>query len=164
MTAFLTILSLALSTVGAAYLAITNPKRRRAFRQESLESRPYLWLSRVAVLGPGLLFLALGNWAVMVLWAGGITVIGWGIAATSPDHLQQFWAWSAERRGELRTRLSETRSKIFSGSRKIAKRLSGSEREITHLKSRIVELETRISELEGQEAPRISIAASGGKS
>ncbi|MEM9044239.1 MAG: hypothetical protein AAGC81_06065 [Pseudomonadota bacterium] len=162
MTALLTIVSLLMSAAGAAYLAVMNPKRRRAFGQEAVEVRPYLWISRLAVLGPGIVFLFLAQWAAMVLWAGGITVIGWGIAATSPDHLKSFEQWVTERRISLRNRLlgmrQHSRTRIVEFARKIA----GSDAEISRLNARVAELELRNHELESQEQPRISIAASGG--
>ncbi|MEM8790182.1 MAG: hypothetical protein AAGE80_01090 [Pseudomonadota bacterium] len=164
MTSFLTIIALLLSAVAAAYIAVTDPKRRRAFRQEQVTERTYLWPARLAILGPGVIFMLLGYWAAMVIWAGGVTVIGWGVAATSPIHIAQFKSWASEVQAALSARIADARSDVVARVKSANWSAGGRDAEIASLNERIRELEAKVSMLEGEEKPRISIAASGGNS
>lgn len=74
-----------LSLVGLGYLAWADPKRRRTFRQPRLDRRRLLWPARAAVFAPGLLLIALAHWSGLAIWAGAVTVLGWIMAAVSPD-------------------------------------------------------------------------------
>ncbi|MEM1079369.1 MAG: hypothetical protein AAGI09_12645 [Pseudomonadota bacterium] len=79
------------SLLGLGYIAATDPKRRRAFGQTKLETRPFLWPARGAVFAPGVLLLLGANWSGFTIWAGAVTVLGWIMAAIAPSSYAAAW-------------------------------------------------------------------------
>lgn len=77
-TISLFMIALLVSLAGFAYLALTDPKRRRlanAAKQSPVARVVYLgWL---VVALPGALLLPLGELSAFVSWLGAITVSGW---------------------------------------------------------------------------------------
>ncbi|MEM0922425.1 MAG: hypothetical protein AAGF44_01055 [Pseudomonadota bacterium] len=106
MTGPLTILALILSGIGLAYLAVTDPKRRRAFAQPVLERRRWKLVARLLVFLPGFGLAFLGDVAAVIIWLGAITVLGWGIAALSPLHIDALKSKSREAAGNYAMRLA----------------------------------------------------------
>lgn len=83
MSAIATVTATAVSLGAIGWLAATDPKRRRAFRQPAMPRRHarLLW---TAVWLPGLLLPFWSGGAGLVVWMGAVSVAGWGVAAVSP--------------------------------------------------------------------------------
>ncbi|MEM9498181.1 MAG: hypothetical protein AAGA28_09695 [Pseudomonadota bacterium] len=164
---------IAVSLAGLGCLMRTDPKRRRTHRLHRIEHRPLLWPARAAVFGPGLVFVAIGHWSGLVVWAGAVTVLGWSMAALSPGTYSRGadCLKSALRRGKAATasrlagrssglRVLAERTVQFAGwaSGRIAMprkaRDGGSDEVIATLKARIVALEARLERLERDRSRR----------
>ena len=78
------IAGLCISTAVLVYLAHTDPKRRRVFGRPPHEERRHVWSSLFILSVPGIWLLMSGNGAGFTIWLGGLTVVGWGVAATNP--------------------------------------------------------------------------------
>ncbi|MEM7508379.1 MAG: hypothetical protein AAF415_16725 [Pseudomonadota bacterium] len=151
MIALLTLLALTVSSAGIAYLAATDPKRRRAFRQVELTAPRRTVLARIAVFAPGVALVTLGSAGPVVIWAGALTVFGWAIAALSPLHIASIRALSTRVFGRLEQRLSRVRAAWAEA------RLNASTAVATRLavrdpadRERIAALEKRVAALEAQ--------------
>lgn len=83
MSALATVTATAVSLGAIGWLAATDPKRRRAFRQPAMPRRHsrLLW---TAVWLPGVLLPFWSGGAGLVIWMGAVSVAGWGVAAISP--------------------------------------------------------------------------------
>ena len=161
-----------LSLLGLGYFVRTDPKRRRAFKQAKLDRRPLLWPARVALFGPGILLIATAHWSGLAIWAGTVTVVGWLMAAISPETY-------ARRSGELHSATKGAFSRfgrrvghpliilsIAVSSRALMKlktlrtrradpaNADPSLEEVNELKARIVALEARLHRLENGPAPQ----------
>ncbi|MEM6480555.1 MAG: hypothetical protein AAF681_01820 [Pseudomonadota bacterium] len=78
-----------LSLAGLGYLAATDPKRRRIFKQSKIERRPFAWPARIATFAPGLYLTIIGHWSGLSIWAGAVTTVGWAMVAIQPDRYYQ---------------------------------------------------------------------------
>lgn len=160
------------SLIGLGYLAWSDPKRRRTFRETKLERRPLLWPARAALFGPGALLVAIGHWSGLTIWAGAVTVLGWIMAAISPAAYARF---GSELRGAMGDASSYLRERVTTKpispshvvTRHVLPRLkvikdwtdksimtNASSEEITELKARIATLEAHLHRLENRLAPR----------
>ncbi|MEM6578821.1 MAG: hypothetical protein AAF678_10040 [Pseudomonadota bacterium] len=74
-----------LSLIGLGYLAATDAKRRRIFRQSPIETRPFAWPARIATFAPGIYFCLIGHWSGLTIWAGAVTTLGWAMVAIPPN-------------------------------------------------------------------------------
>ncbi|MEM9369650.1 MAG: hypothetical protein AAGA26_00705 [Pseudomonadota bacterium] len=161
MTALWSIFALIVSGTGVVYLAVTNAKRRRAFGQVAVAQRWRL-LARIAVWLPGIAAILVQDWALFTLWAGGITVLGWVIAATSPHHLAALHRdWSVvsatahhhflDVSGQLAAGVSSITARVGDVPGPRIGRLfeRSSEKRIMTLEARIATLEARLARLEG---------------
>lgn len=83
MTGLMAIIALAISVAGLVYCRATDAKRRRVF---GLAPMPRRWATagHGAVWLPGITLLAVGDVSTLIVWIGGVSVTGWGIAATTP--------------------------------------------------------------------------------
>lgn len=81
MTLALSFAATAISALAIILLGIVDPKRRRASRVPMLDAPPRRWLVLVA-LGPGIVLAWLGQWAGVLIWLGGASVIGWAVATS----------------------------------------------------------------------------------
>jgi hypothetical protein len=86
------IAGLCISTAVLVYLAHTDPKRRRVFGRPSYERPRRVWSSLFILSVPGIWLLMSVNGAGFTIWLGGLTVVGWGVAATNPARAE---AWRA---------------------------------------------------------------------
>jgi hypothetical protein len=79
-----TVAAVGVSLAALAHLAATDPKRRRAFRlPEPAPRRPgVVW---AAALLPGLLLPVSAGAGGFFVWLGAVAVLGWAIAALSPN-------------------------------------------------------------------------------
>jgi hypothetical protein len=79
-----TLAAVGVSLAALAHLAATDPKRRRAFRlPEPGPRRPgVVW---AAALLPGLLLPVSAGAGGFFVWLGAVAVLGWAIAALSPN-------------------------------------------------------------------------------
>ncbi|MEM6905225.1 MAG: hypothetical protein AAF568_04975, partial [Pseudomonadota bacterium] len=144
-----TLLAIAISMVGVAYLALTDAKRRRAFARAPAERGSRVWLARLACFGPGLALVVWGHAAPVIIWAGALTVLGWGVAAASPDHLAAAqarlvaWRWQSGQaiKGLRGQAIGATR-----GARQLAEGVRASL--VRPEAQRIAELEARVAQLE----------------
>lgn len=84
MDTFVVVAGLCISTAALAYLAHTDPKRRRVFGRPQYEKRRRIWLSLFILSAPGVWFMMSGNGAGFTVWLGGVSVVGWGVAAMNP--------------------------------------------------------------------------------
>ncbi len=78
------IVALTASVTALAHLAHADPKRRRAFGLPLYAKRRRTTITLVILLLPGVGLLALGDSAGFTIWIGGLTLLGWGIAAVRP--------------------------------------------------------------------------------
>ncbi|WP_116367028.1 hypothetical protein [Parahaliea mediterranea] len=86
LTLLLFVAACLLSSLGFAWLAAVNPKRRRVYGL-ARPAAPAPWQKlamALLVLAPGVLLLLCGQVAGFVLWLGAITVIGWVVALRRP--------------------------------------------------------------------------------
>lgn len=77
------LLAVAASVAALAWLAASDPKRRRVFGFAPVAQRRRR-LSIAALVLPGVLLAATGVWAGFVIWLAALTVLGWCLAALSP--------------------------------------------------------------------------------
>jgi hypothetical protein len=85
------IIALCISTAALAYLAQTDPKRRRVSNHPPYEKPRRVWLSLFILSVPGIWLLMSGNGAGFTIWLGGLTVAGWGVAAINPTRAEAWW-------------------------------------------------------------------------
>lgn len=67
------------STAGLAFLAITDPKRRRGDQDPRRMIRR--WPAILLALGPGLWLAATGQGVSFLIWIGATAILGWATAA-----------------------------------------------------------------------------------
>ncbi len=80
MTLGLSLAALLVSSAALLILGIVDPKRRRVAGLRAVTSRRQRRLGLALEMKPGLAFGILGAWAALLIWIGGITVIGWATA------------------------------------------------------------------------------------
>ncbi|MEM7667831.1 MAG: hypothetical protein AAF317_01610 [Pseudomonadota bacterium] len=170
MTTLGTLLTLLISGVAVIYLAATNAKRRRAFKQPPVEQRWRL-IARLSVWLPGLACVVLQEWAIFTMWAGGITVLGWVVAATSPVHLDALgrdarvaFSHLGDRTSGftslITARTASFRGKGSAGVARIAEMFKAAPDErVEVLEARIAALEARLARLEGAEPTPMPMTA-----
>jgi hypothetical protein len=148
-TAWTTVAAVLVSLAAIAWLAATDPKRRRVFDLPPARRRPVLaW---TAALLPGAWLAWLGNGAGFVTWLGASTVLGWGLAALPPA------AWRAARSG-----LRHAAAAVVAGLRHAAAlprqlaAIAGAVAALCRAPSRIDALERRVAELEAGLAAQTS--------
>ncbi|MEM9248835.1 MAG: hypothetical protein AAGB05_09095 [Pseudomonadota bacterium] len=164
-----------LSLAGLGYMAVTDPKRRRVFRQPPLTGRRWLWPARVAVFAPAAVLVALGHWSGLMIWAGAVSVLGWAMAAVRPDgyalaatnaHAALYGALIQLQQtlGALRPTLAlvgERADRVLARLRKaLPSRSAAPTADVTSHTAVIAALELRICELEAQVAALTASAAS----
>lgn len=146
----MTFLCITVSLLGIAYLAVTNPKRRRAFDQTELTTRAWVWPARAAVLIPLAFLTFTANWSGLSIWAGTVTVIGWIIAAISPERSLAVKQCAFSFAGDMITYGKATSGilaeKFFdlyqtAGSKKLREKVTEYETKIAMLEERIGQLE-----------------------
>lgn len=146
MTALATIGATVLSLAALAYLAETDPKRRRVFGLAPFEGRRCVWPALTVILLPGVVLLALGNGAGFIVWLGAVTVSGWGVAALSPAQAVRLRGWA--------TRLAAAagRALAVSTDRSLARAASAGRWIVAvgRMADRIAVLEGRIAALEAE--------------
>lgn len=175
MSGFLIFACLVVSLAGLAYLALTDPKRRRTHGQEVLDRRPYLWPARIALFGPGVLLTGLGHWSGLTIWAGAVTTLGWLIAALSPAtyaglvqdvrrNRMEAWDWlkaMAQTLFDVPARYVPERLKAWTLELPRMRKISPGRTqpaEVEELKARITALEARLYRLEHGEEPMTTLA------
>lgn len=162
MTGLFTIIMVLLSLTGLAYLASTDPKRRRIFRQKPLEARRLLWPARVALFLPGICLILLANWSGLAIWAGAVTVLGWVMAALQPELYARARAWVVARSGlaivlvrhvtdQVGIALTAARRRAAAKAPRVAG-LSSLEAQITRLEARVAQLEAENAALRDADA------------
>ncbi|MEM1138679.1 MAG: hypothetical protein AAGH45_02265 [Pseudomonadota bacterium] len=85
MTLFFVLVTIVPSLIALGYLIETDPKRRRAFREPALGHERYIVPPLALLVLPGGATLAAGTFGLFVLWFSTLTVVGWIMAALSPD-------------------------------------------------------------------------------
>ncbi|MEM6358201.1 MAG: hypothetical protein AAF844_21285 [Pseudomonadota bacterium] len=85
----MSILALAATGAGLMALRAIDPKRRRVFGLPPTKASPARWIARPAVWLPGIALIAAGQESAFVIWLGGATVLGWGVAAMTPAFIQR---------------------------------------------------------------------------
>lgn len=109
-----------LSLTGLGYLAATDPKRRRIFKQSKLEERPLAWPARLATFGPGIYFISIGHWSGLSIWAGAVTTLGWAMVAVPPDRYAEGRAAMATARERVLTQGGPVLSRWLWGMGRLA--------------------------------------------
>ena len=134
-----TVLAIAASLAGLAYLTGTDPKRRRAFRMPpATAAHPRMgW---AVVLAPGLFVASVAGGGGFTVWTGAVSVLGWAIAALPPERT----AWFGQRYAALVDRASFVRTTRRNGR--------WPDGRITALEARIRDLEARLEILESASA------------
>ena len=92
------IAGLCISTAALAYLAHTDPKRRRVFGQPGYQRPRRVWSPLLVLSAPGVWLLTSENGPGFAIWLGALTVIGWGVATTNPARAE---AWRETARASL---------------------------------------------------------------
>ncbi|MEM6680337.1 MAG: hypothetical protein AAF675_20930 [Pseudomonadota bacterium] len=149
MTGLLAFLALAVSTAALLYLRVTDPRRRRVFNLPPLDrDRPLL--AQAALWLPAVGLILLGNLAALVIWMGGIAVIGWAVAAATPNTV----VVARERFDALRVESAKRYVSLRAGLRLWLRVLSTIPAQLREeaatpgQSDRIAALEARIAELE----------------
>lgn len=155
MTAWLSLLSIAVSAVALTYLRATDAKRRRLFGLVPVPRR-FPIAAKLAVWLPGIALGLLGDVAALVIWMGATTVVGWGIASLTP----QIVTSAAQAARVVLAVLAAQASLLTDRARSMARSLRrGIEAVATAEhdgdgKNKIALLEARIAELEAEIARR----------
>lgn len=170
-----------LSLSGLAYLAATDPKRRRTHNLTKIEKRPFIWPARAATFGPGVYLTAIGHWSGLSIWAGAVTTLGWVIAAITPQTYAKLQADLRVQSESVRADAHELFQRLSSMPAKYVPEQLGVWRvklprlsktspeypeaaEIVALKARIELLEARLARLETDQGDKNrSIESSNGR-
>lgn len=136
------VLAVAATTAALAYLAATDPKRRRAFGLAPWHRPRHATVAWSIALGVGPILLAAGTASDVVVWLGAITVIGWGIAAVNPVTAGRL-AQAAERMWP--SLVGRCRRFLPGHLLSAAVRQDGLDRRIATLEQRIARLEARLA-------------------
>ena len=139
MTVVITLLAIAVSCAGIAYLAATDVKRRRVFSLPAMEPK-HRALAWTLVYLPGLFLLIFDQWAATMMWLGGMPLAGWIMVIIPP----QAYAQAHARLLAIRAQLENFKALFGSTPRQSAVHYSD------QAAARIAELEGRIAELETQ--------------
>lgn len=168
-----------LSLGGLGYLSATDPKRRRIFGQSKVEHRPLLWPARLATFLPGVVFVVVGHWSGLTIWAGAVTTLGWAMVAVPPNRYREARALiskslrhASERGGPFLSGFTKTTAdatkymwgQLTAGSKRLATAFagfastpSGSDADkIARLEARIADLEGRLNALETEPQSEIN--------
>lgn len=136
MSVLATLAAIAVSTSAIGYLTATDAKRRRVFGQEPVNRESWQkWTALGALFLPGALLLAWGNGAGFTVWIAAATVLGWIVAAMTPD-----------RAAGLHDRLRESAGAAWRGISTTATTLGA----LVRMPRKIADLEARIAELEAE--------------
>lgn len=131
-------------------LAWTDPKRRRVFGLDAYEGPRRVWLLLLVLVAPGALLLAAGDAAGFTIWIGALTVLGWAVAALSPDRSAAVAAGIRRRAGGAGGAVVAVRSALARGVRTVREAWHT----LRHAPTRLAALERRVAELEAEAAGR----------
>ena len=148
MTALAAIVATAVSLAALAYLAATDPKRRRVFGLAPFAGRRLVGPALAAVFLPGVLLLALGNGAGFIVWLGALSVAGWGVAALSPAQATRLRAWTETVTAALGEGVALSTERALAGAANAArwtKAAAGMPRRIAVLEARVSALEAELA-------------------
>jgi len=145
-TALAAIVATVVSLAALAYLAATDPKRRRVFRVAPFAGRRLVGPALAAVFLPGVLLLAFANGAGFIVWLGALSVAGWGVAALSPAQATHLRAWTKTVTAALGDGFAVSTERAFAGAAALARSI----RAAGGMPRRIAALEARISALEAE--------------
>lgn|GEM_PF-934671 len=120
--------------VAIAWLAATDPKRRRAFRLPRFQGNRRPRLTLLVALAPAVSLLWAGNGVGLLVLLGTNSVAGWAMAAVSPVRTARATEWL----GSAAARVGNTVRTAVEGATGAAGRST----------SRIDALERRVAELE----------------
>jgi len=142
----LTIVAVGVTLGALAYLAATDPKRRRVVDQPPLDTRRRTLLALTATIGPGILLAFIGDAAGFVIWLGAASVGGWGVAAATPERsarARDFALASPDRVARFAVEFAQGAGEVLSW-------FGGWLVSVVTLGSRIQGLQDRVAELEDQ--------------
>lgn len=148
MTGVLVFAALATTTAGLLVLRAGDAKRRRAFGLGGQDRATGRWLARTAVWGPGIALVAVGDVAGAVIWMGGATVIGWGVAALTPEMVVALQARTAEARVRARTGWRQAADRVATVARRLRVAVGSQDAAAERYEARLARLERRVAELE----------------
>jgi hypothetical protein len=146
-SALFALVASAVTLAAIAYLAATDPKRRRVFGVDPRPRRRHATVALAAALLPGPLLLSGGNGAGFVVWLGTAAVAGWGLTAMPPDRGRSALAWLQRLCGKLRGAVAGAAELTVNGMCTL--RLLAALRDAP---ARIATLERRVSDLEAEVA------------
>ncbi|MEM9765468.1 MAG: FlxA-like family protein [Pseudomonadota bacterium] len=156
MTAWLSLLSIAMSALALAYLRATDAKRRRLFGLPPV-TRRFAPVAKLAIWLPGVALGLLGNVAALVIWMGATTVVGWGIASLTPQIVMSAAQSARSMRAALAAHTSSMSNDVGSMVRSMRRGLAAAaatENDGEGEKKKIALLEAQIAELEAEIARR----------
>lgn len=150
----MSILALAITGAGLMALRAIDPKRRRVFGLPPTKASPSRWIARAAVWLPGIALIAAGQEAAFVIWLGGATVLGWGVAAMTPALIQRIRAeadatqvWVRAKANQARDKAPQIWAQLSDAVAPIGRSLPKSAA-TRACEARIALLEARVAELE----------------
>ena len=101
MTVIAYIAAIAVTLVALAYLASTDPKRRRVANLPTYEGKRRAVFALLSALLPGIALIVMGDGAGLVVWLGATTILGWGVAALPPERSLRTDRWLYRSIGRL---------------------------------------------------------------
>jgi hypothetical protein len=155
MSVLATAAAVALSLGSLGYVAATDPKRRRAFRQPPARRR-HAGAAWALALSPGALLPVASGAGGFCVWLGAVAVGGWAIAATPPGRMPGRQAASAAAE-TLRARLVP----MAVAGRAALRRALSTARRLVATADGLATLERRVRELEAELAAMRRAAAAG---
>ena len=139
----------AISTGALAWLAATDPKRRRTFGLGAYAGERREGAVWAAALLPGAMVATLSGGGGLVIWLGAVGVAGWVVSAIPPGRLEP---WTSAQVGKIRAILS--RAETLGGRSLNRLRAHTTATQVTVLERRIAELETQLESLRAERRER----------